>query len=217
MDLKSAFDSLDLLSREELANFCGTSLRTVKTWGVSCLPRGSYLVSAIVFLVAKKDLHIDGYEKEQRYFKAMALLGFKLLSTEELADLLEYKDAFDVFDFMVNRHGLSAERERRLTTILSSLSSQLDAVLGKSATSVDSDGLIENFAVLTGLLSKMEPELNFLLASSPEKRKAFREDLEGRGITIFKTSNALYRVTAKFNSLCSEKTLKEKTEKTTRK
>lgn len=214
MDLKTAFSSLDQSSKEELASFCGTSVRTVKTWGASCLPRGAYLINAIVFLVVKKDLHIDGYEKEQRYFKIMALLGFGLLSASELADLLGF-DAYDVYEFMVNRHGLSPEREKRLTTILSSFSSQLEAVLGKSTASPDAAGLIESFVALSELLASMEPELNFLLASSPEKRKAFREDLEGRGITIFKTSNALYRVTAKFNSLCSEKTLNEKTQKTT--
>lgn len=213
MDLKSAFTYLDDSSKQELANFCGTSVRTVRAWGVECTPRGVYLIKAIVFMVIKKDLHIDGYEKEQRYFKTMALLAFKILTAEELANLLGFKEEFDVYDFMINRHGLSPEREKSLTILFSTLDSQLKAILGKSGTINDTWELTEDFAVLLEVLTKMEPGLDFLLAASPDARRSFRKELEERGITVFKASNALYRVSAKFNSLCSEKTLTEKQKK----
>ncbi len=210
MDVKNAFQSLDEASKQDLANFCGTSVRTVRAWGEQCLPKGLYLIKAIVFMVVKKDLYIDGYEKEHRYFKAMTLLGFSMLSAEELANLLGFREASDAYDFMINRHGLSSEREKKLTALFSSFDSQLKVVLGKG-TMVDATAeLTEDFIVLMEVLAKMEPELNYLLVASPDKRISFREKLEAKGITIFKTSNALYRVSEKFNSLCSEKSLNEK-------
>lgn len=216
MNLKTAFQSLDDQSKQELANFCGTSVRTVRNWGTECVPKGLYLIKAIVFMVVKKDLNIDGYENEQRYFKAMVILGFKLLTAEELADLLKFKEACDAYDFMINRHGLSSEREISLSKLFHSLDSQLKAILDKNGTINDTENLTEDFAVLLEVLTKMEPGLDFLLTASSNARRKFRENLEEKGITVFKTSNALYRVSAKFNSLCSEKNLNEKQKSTTK-
>lgn len=210
MKLRTALMGLDDKSKQELAIFSGSSARSVKEWSIGSTPKGLKLIRAIVFLVIKKDLHIDGYEKDTKHFRAMALLAFDLMTAEELAQSLKFPDCPESYRFMISKRGLSPEREEKLIKILTSFSAQLKAVIGNSASVDDTKNVEGDIITLSSILSRIEPGLDFFLVSEPNVRKAFRESLEEKGFTIFKTSNALHRVTEKLNSLCSEKTLNEK-------
>lgn len=193
-------------AHKKLAQFCDTSLRSVKNWGQDCLPGGPTFVKLVVYLISEAGLQIEGYDKKSLTYTAMEMIARGKTTANEINQSMGYNETYEVYRFMSGVLNLSSFKEEKLRVFL--LSKQFSNP-DKSESARSDEEFLKNFAALSGNLSSMETSLDNYLAASPAVRQALREKMELNGTSFFKTSNNLYRILEKLNRLCSEKSMKK--------
>jgi len=181
---------------QEMAEFFGYDPRRVTYWRQS-LPKGKDMAKVIFFLTETKGLKVSGIRKDSPAFYGISLLASDKLGVKQLAALLGVKYGYDAYRFLFGKRPITNEKGELLRRAYTSLYQE--------APIKETDSLISKFTAMTDLLAFLEPRLDDYLNSSPANRRFLREALEEKGISLFQSSNSLYRVVKKMNRLCSEK------------
>jgi hypothetical protein len=137
----------------------------------------------------------------------MVALAFGWVTPEELAQYLGFSQTYEVYRPMAGRRPFSSAKLELIDLLLVRFQVQLDSKFRqapKKATP-DYERDVADFQRLSELLAQVEPVMDSCLNSFPEIRQGFRAALEIDGLSIFTSSNMLYRISEKFNALCSER------------
>jgi len=104
-------------------------------------------------------------------------------------------------------NGLSSVKEEKLERFLSPYRRYVE----KETTEAERgrNDFLRQFSDLSSAIIDIEPMLDKYLSASAAERRLLREELEQKGLSFFKSSNALYRALEKLNKLCSEKSYHE--------
>lgn len=196
---------LDYLAKDsncrEMAEFFGYDPRRVTYWRQS-LPKGRDMAKTIFFLTETKGLEVSGISKDSPAFYGISLLASDKLGINQLAALLGVKYGYDAYRFLFGKRPITDDKAKLIRRAYTSLY--------QKAPIKEADSLISKFAAMADLLASLEPRLDDYLNSSPANRRFLREALEDKGISLFQSSNSLYRVVEKLNRLCSEKSYNQK-------
>jgi hypothetical protein len=191
-----------------LAEFCRVSPDSVKNWGKETLPKGPFLVKALTYVTLHSPYIPQEIEFNSILHRTMVVLGMGWVSPEELAEYLGFAQVYEIYRPLFGRRQISPAKASLLEMILKTrFQLQLNYVLSQApkreAPNYGKD--VADFRQLSELLSVVEPAMDLYLDSSPEIRQEFRAALEAEGLSVFTASNMLYRISEKFNALCSER------------
>ena len=190
---------------KDLAEFCQIDTRNVKAWLTGSGPKGSTKAKVIIFLTAKAGYQLVDLHASTTRYQVMAALAFDLISPDELAQSLGFSQYYDAYRFLFASRPCGADKTKRAADIVAKYKQQLTALLKGEEIKFDHASFVTNFASLTQLLAVIEPSIDKYLAASPGVRQELRDSLESSGLSIFKSSNMLYRAVEKLNALCSER------------
>lgn len=190
---------------KDLAEFCQMDPRNVKAWLNGSEPKGLSKVKVIIFLTAKAGYQLTGYEPTDSRYQLMAVLAFDLLTPDGLAWALGFVNYYDAYRFLFASRPCGADKKEKANVLAAQYKQQLAALLKGEEVKFDHASFVDNFSSLTQLLTVIEPSIDKYLAASPGDRQDLRDRLESSGLSIFKSSNMLYRAVEKLNALCSER------------
>ncbi len=191
-----------------LAEFCRVSVDSVKNWGKETLPKGPFLVKALTYVTLHSPYIPQEIEFNSTLHRTMVVLGMGWVSSEELAEYLGFAQVYEIYRPLFGRRQISSIKATLLANLMKTrFQVQLDYAIGRAPKKevLDYAKDVVDFRQLSELLSKVEPVMDSYLNSSPEIRQGFRAALEAEGLSIFTASNMLYRISEKFNALCSER------------
>lgn len=198
---------------QPLADFCQVSVRTASNWQ-QALPRGLTLTRLAIFLSVKTSPPIISWEAQPPDFKVGLALALGLASADKLAQMLAISHDYDVYRFIFGGRALSADKLALIDDLIGINQVKVAAFLGSNHSQAQAGQLaefIKDFSELSLTLTKLEPLLDDYLADTAQLRHWLRSELETRDLSLFTSSNRLYRVLEKINLLCSEKNLDIKT------
>ncbi len=198
---------------QSLADFCQVSVRAASNWQ-QALPRGLTLTKVAIFLSVKTTPALMSLESQTSDFKTGLVLALDLISVEKLAQMFAISHDYDVYRFIFGGRALSADKVVIVDDLINIHRTKVAAFLGSDYPQAQTDQLAEfvkDFSELSATLIKLEPLMDDYLAAPPQKRHWLRSELEARDLSLFTSSNRLYRVLEKINLLCSEKNLTIKT------
>lgn len=188
-----------------LADFCQIDIRNVKAWLTGSDPKGLSKAKVIIFLTAKAGYQIVDIHPDTSRYQTMAALAFDLISPDELAQLLGFSQYYDAYRFLFASRPCGADKTEKAAVVAAKYRQQLAVLLKGEEVKFDHENFVADFDSLTNLLTAIEPGLDKYLAATPGIRQELRNALESAGLSIFKSSNMLYRAVEKLNALCSER------------
>lgn len=192
---------------KDLAEFCQMDKRNVWAWLTGSEPRGATKARVIIFLTAKAGYQLVDIHPATSRYQLMAALAFNLLTADELARLLGFSQYYDAYRFLFASRPCGTDKKEKAAAIAVRYKHQLSALLKGEEIKFDHESFVTDFSALTQLLTVIEPTIDKYLTASPSDRQDLRNSLESHGLSIFKSSNMLYRAVEKLNALCSERSL----------
>lgn len=191
-----------------LADFCRVGLDSVRNWGKETVPKGPYLARALTYVTLHSVYVPQEIEFGSTFHRTMIVLGMGWASPEELTDYLGFSQVYQIYRPLFGRRSISPAKTLLLENLMRTrFQVQLDYAFSRAPKKEEPDYVkdVADFQRLSELLAKVEPRMDYYLASSPEIRHGFRVALEAEGLSAFTASNMLYRISEKFNALCSER------------